>query len=80
MLLNIETFREQDKECSQEWLVNTDPGYQLSFRNVFKNSYQGLYQMGIIVERIKGKQQMKYVGKERTFTPKPWAINLNRDV
>ena len=26
MILNIEKSLEQDKECSQEWLVNMDPG------------------------------------------------------
>ena len=26
MFLNIETLGKQDQECSQEWLVNTDPG------------------------------------------------------
>ena len=26
MLLNIDKTGEQDLECSQEWLVNTDPG------------------------------------------------------
>ena len=25
MLLNIEKSGEQDQECSQEWLVNTEP-------------------------------------------------------
>ena len=26
MLLKLEKSREYDKECSREWLVNTDPG------------------------------------------------------
>ena len=35
MLLTIEKSGEQDKECSQEWLVNTDPGFCVSAVQVF---------------------------------------------
>ena len=35
MLLNIEKSREQDKERSEEWLVNTDPGVYAAYLIVY---------------------------------------------
>ena len=48
MLLNIEKSGEQDQECSQEWLVNMDPGSVLT---LYQTSIFRLVQIESICRR-----------------------------
>ena len=63
MLLKIENSGEQDQECSQEWLVNTDPGIHptaqnataqiwLVFHEIYKNKATSIKVLFVSRKRV----------------------------
>ena len=60
MLANIEESRQQNKERSSEWLVNTDQGYSLPYDQTLDFSKLKAF----TDDKTNGNQKMKFVSEK----------------